>query len=165
MPYADAGFDVVTSTFGVMFTPDQRAVAGELARVARAGARLVLATWTPEGGVGDLFRLCAPFQPAPPPGAGNPMDWGREEHVRSLLGDAFELEFERVDSPGRYASGEEYWDLFVTAFGPVHTIAASLDDGRREELHRTWVEWADSMREGDHVVHHREYLLVLGTRR
>lgn len=165
LPYADGSFDVVTSTFGAMFAPDQRAVARELARVVRPGGRVALATWIPEGGVGDLFRLVSPFQPAPPPGAGNPMDWGNEEHVTSLLGDAFDLSFERRDSVDRHESGEAYWDLFVTAFGPVATLAAALGPDRREELHRAWVDWAESMRDGAGVVQHREYLLTVGTRR
>jgi SAM-dependent methyltransferase len=165
LPFEDASFDGVLSTFGVMFAPDQGAVASELARVTRPGGRLGLACWTPEGGVGDLFRMMAPFAPPPPEGAGNPFDWGREEHVAGLLGDAFELTCERLDSPLELSSGEEYWELFSSSFGPAKTLAESLDDERRAAFRQAWIDWAESHRDGAGLVHHREYLLTLGTRR
>ncbi len=86
MTYEDASFDVVTSTCGVMFAPDHPAVAAELARVIKPGGRLALACWTPEGGLGQMFRMMGPFLPPPAPGAGSPFTWGTEEHVRELLG-------------------------------------------------------------------------------
>jgi SAM-dependent methyltransferase len=165
MPYGDASFDVLTSTCGVMFAPDHAAVAGELARVTRPGGRLALACWTPEGGLGQMFGMMRPFLPPPPEGAGSPFAWGNEEHVRELLGDAFELEFEEHDSILRTKDGEEYWELFSTSYGPTKTAAEALDDERREEFQRTWVEFFEARREGNEVVHHREYLLTLGTRR
>lgn len=94
LPLADTSFDVVSSTFGVMFAPDQSRAAGELARVTRPGGRLALATWVPDGGIGKMFSMTAPFQPPPPDGAGAPLDWGKSEHVEELLGAAFELSFE-----------------------------------------------------------------------
>jgi len=165
MSYEDASFDVVTSTCGVMFAPDHEAVARELARVTRPGGRMALACWTPEGGLGQMFRMMGPFLPAPAPGVGSPFDWGREEHVRELLDDTFELEFEEHDSVLRIDSGEAYWELFSTSYGPTKTAAEALDSDRREEFHRTWVEFFDEQREGDEVAHHREWLLTLGTRR
>ena len=85
---ADASFDVVASVCGIMFAPDHEATARELARVTTPGGRLALANWTPSpGGVKALFGAMAPFQPAPPPSS--PFDWGDEQHVRTLLGDAF----------------------------------------------------------------------------
>jgi hypothetical protein len=148
-----------------MFAPDHAAVASELARVTRPGGRIGLACWTPEGHLGQLFRVMAPFSPSPPPGAGSPFDWGRESRVEELLGDSFELSFERLHSPIRLSSGEEYWQLFSTSYGPTKTLAEALDDDRREELHQAWVEFAEQGREGDEVVHQREYVLTLGTRR
>ncbi len=165
MTYGDASFDVVLSTCGVMFAPDHGAVAGELARVTRPGGRIVLACWTPEGGLGQMFGMMRPFLPPPPEGVGSPFAWGNEEHVRGLLGDAFELEFSEHDSILRTADGEEYWELFSTSYGPTKTAADNLDDERREEFHQTWVEFFEARREGDAVVHHREWLLTLGTRR
>lgn len=165
MSYADASFDVVTSTCGVMFAPDHGAVARELARVTKPGGRLALACWTPEGGLGQMFGMMRPFLPPPPEGVGSPFTWGKEDHVRELLGDAFELEFEEHDSILRTADGEEYWELFSTSYGPTKTAAEALDAERREEFHQTWVDFFEERREGDEVVHHREYLLTLGTRR
>ena len=165
MRYDDASFDVITSTCGVMFAPDHGAVAGELARVTKPGGRLALACWTPEGGLGQMFGMMRPFLPTPPEGVGSPFAWGKEDHVRDLLGDSFELEFEEHDSVLRTADGEEYWELFSSSYGPTKSAAEALDDERREEFHQTWVDFFEALREGDEVVHRREYLLTLGTRR
>jgi SAM-dependent methyltransferase len=164
MLYDDASFDAVSSTCGVMFAPDHGAVARELVRVTRPGGRIALACWTPEGGLGQMFAMMRPFTPPPPEGVGSPFDWGREEHVRDLLGDDFELEFEKLDSTLRIESGEAYWELFSSSYGPTKTAADALDADRREEFHRTWVDFFEDRREGDEVVHQREWLLTLGTR-
>jgi ubiquinone/menaquinone biosynthesis C-methylase UbiE len=160
----DASFDVVSSTCGIMFAPDHEATARELARVVRPGGRIGLANWTPQGGVGRMFGMMAPFQPGPPPSS--PFDWGREKYVRELLGEAFELEIEEKVSTLATADGEEYWQLFVTSYGPTKTLAESLTESRREEFHRAWVDFMESeYRDGDHIAHAREYLLIEGTRR
>jgi SAM-dependent methyltransferase len=165
MTYEDASFDVVTSTCGVMFAPDHAAVARELARVTKPGGRMALACWTPEGGLGQMFGMMRPFLPPPPEGVGSPFAWGKEDHVRELLGDAFELAFEEHDSVLKTADGEEYWTLFSSSYGPTKTAAEALGEERREEFHRTWVDFFEACSEGDGIVHHREYLLALGTRR
>ena len=165
MPYEDSSFDVVLSTCGVMFAPDHAAVAHELARVTKPGGRLVLACWTPEGGLCQMFGMMRPFLPPPPEGAGSPFAWGKEDHVRELLGESFELEFEEHDSILRTADGEEYWELFSTSYGPTKSAAEALDDERREEFHQTWVDFFEQRREGDEVVHHREWLLTFGSLR
>ena len=158
----DGSFDVVSSTLGIMFAPDHEATARELARVVRPGGRIGLANWTPEGGLGQMFKMMAPFQPAPPPSS--PFDWGKDERVRDLLGDSFDLEFERHESTIEIADGEEYWQLFVTSYGPTKTLVETLGD-RAEELHRAWVDFFESNhREDGKIVHPREYLLVLGRR-
>jgi SAM-dependent methyltransferase len=159
----DAAFDRVSSTCGIMFAPDHEASARELARVTRPGGRLGLGNWTPTGGLARMFKMMAPFQPAPPPSS--PFDWGDETRVRELLGDAFELELEERTSTLRMPSGEAYWELFSTSYGPTKVLADSLGD-RREELHRTWVDFFESNYRADgEIAHTREYLLVLGTRR
>jgi SAM-dependent methyltransferase len=163
LEFADGSFDAVASTCGIMFSPDHEASASELARVTRLGGRIALANWVPEGGVSDLFRIMAPFQPAPPPS--NPFDWGRESHVEGLLGEAFELELERHVSPLTLESGEAYWELFSTSYGPTKTLAEALGE-RREELREAWVtHFEENHRENGSIVHEREYVLVLGTRR
>jgi SAM-dependent methyltransferase len=159
----DGDFDAVSSTCGIMFAPDHEATAAEVARVTRPGGRIGLANWTPTGGLARMFRMMAPFQPAPPPS--NPFDWGDETRVRELLGDSFELELEEHVSTLRMPSGEAYWELFSTSYGPTKTLADSLGD-RREELHRAWVDFFESNYSTDgEIAHIREYLLVVGTRR
>jgi ubiquinone/menaquinone biosynthesis C-methylase UbiE len=163
LQFDDASFDRVSSTCGVMFAPDHEASARELGRVTAPGGRIALANWTPEGGLGRMFKMMAPFQPAPPPSS--PFDWGREERVRELLGDAFELELEEYVSPLQISSGEEYWQLFSTSYGPTKTLADSLGD-RREDFHDAWVDFFETnYRSNGEIVHKREYLLVVGMRR
>jgi SAM-dependent methyltransferase len=164
LPYEDGSYDVVSSSFGAMFAPDHGAVARELARVTRPGGRIGLTTWDPEGGVGDLFRLLGSFQPPPPEGAGNPLDWGREEHARDLLEGDFELRFVRGSNPQTGTSGEEMWELVVTSFGPMKTLYESLDEERREELHKAYIDFSESHRTNGRIEAPREYLIILGTR-
>lgn len=165
MPYDDASFDAVLSTCGVMFAPDHGAVASELARVTAPGGRIALGCWTPDGGLAQMFGMMRPFLPTPPEGVGSPFGWGSEEHVRGLLGDAFDLEFSEHVSTLRVADGEEYWELFSTSYGPTKSAYEALDDERRDEFHESWVAFFEEQREGDEVVHHREWLLTYGTRR
>jgi SAM-dependent methyltransferase len=163
LPFADASFDKVSSTCGIMFAPDHEAAAGELARVTAPGGRIALANWTPTSGMAKVFKVMAPYQPAPPPSS--PFDWGDERRVRELLGEWFELEFEEGTSTLRVPSGEAYWELFSTSYGPTKTLADSLGD-RREELHRDWVEFFETNYRADgEIAHTREYMLVLGRRR
>ena len=146
-----------------MFTPNHLATARELARVTRPGGRIALANWTPTSGLARMFKVMAPYQPSPPPSS--PFDWGDQERVRDLLGESFELDLTEQVSTLRTASGDEYWELFSTSYGPTKTLADSLGD-RREELYRDWVDFFEqNYRVGDEIVHTREYLLVLGTRR
>jgi ubiquinone/menaquinone biosynthesis C-methylase UbiE len=159
----DASFDVVSSTCGIMFSPDHAASARQLARVLKRGGRLGLANWTPEGGLGKMFKMMAPFVATPPPSS--PFDWGKEERVRELLGENFDLSFEKHISMFRTKDGEEYWEIFSTNYGPTKTLADSLGP-RREEFHRTWVDFFENnYRRGSQIAHDREWLLVLGTRR
>jgi SAM-dependent methyltransferase len=101
LPYADGSFDAVLSTFGAMFAPDQARTASELARVTRPGGRIGLANWTPEGFLGDLFRLMGKFVP-PPAGLASPVQWGREAHLAERCGQgntrdgAFGCDFQTV---------------------------------------------------------------------
>jgi ubiquinone/menaquinone biosynthesis C-methylase UbiE len=158
----DASFDKVSSTCGVMFAPDHEATARELARVIAAGGRIVLANWTPTGGLAKMFKVMAPYQPAPPPSS--PFDWGDENRVKELLGDAFDLELEERVSTLRTPSAEDYWELFSTSYGPTKTLADNLGD-RREDLHRDWIEFFETnYKENGEIVHTREYLLIAGTR-
>ena len=160
---ADGSFDVLSSTCGIMFAPDHAATAQQLGRVLKPGGRLGLANWTPEGGLGRMFKMMAPFVATPPPSS--PFDWGKEGRVRELLGGEFDLEMERHVSMFRTGSGEEYWEIFSNDYGPTKTLADSLGP-RREEFHQTWVEFFEqNYRQGGEIAHDREWLLVLGMRR
>lgn len=164
---ADASFDVVSSSVGVMFAPDHAATARELARVTRRGGRVGLAAWTQEGGVGELFRIMQPYQPTPPAGAGSPFAWGDPDKVTELLGDEFALSFEERVSVHRSPSGAEYWKLFVTAYGPTKSLYESLDPEGQAALARDWIEFFDTnyaAADGT-IAHPREYTLVTGVRR
>ena len=92
LEFEDASFDKVSSTCGIMFAPDHEAAAGELARVTAPGGQIALANWTPTGGLAKMFKVMAPYMAAPPPSS--PFDWGNENRVRDLLGDAFDFEID-----------------------------------------------------------------------
>jgi SAM-dependent methyltransferase len=124
LPFADGEFDVVLSCVGVMFAPHHQASADELVRVCRSGGTIGLINWTPEGFIGQMFAMMKPYAPPPPPGAQPPPLWGREDHVRTLLGDritglTMRRESVRVDC---FATPEAFRDFFKTCYGP--TIAA-----------------------------------------
>jgi hypothetical protein len=96
---------------------------------------------------------------------GNQFDWGREDYVRDLLGGDFELEFDQLDSPLERESGEAVWELFSRDYGPTKVLAESLDDDKREELHRNFVELHERSRANGVIRFSRTYLLTVGTRR
>jgi SAM-dependent methyltransferase len=164
LPYPDAEFDVVTSAFGVMFTPDQRTAAAELARVTRPGGRLALLNWHPARGVAEFFKVMAPYMPPPAEGAGNPFAWGDRDRVSELLGDAFQLDYQDGDCPQPGTSAEDVWELFTTAYGPTKILADSLAPERRAALRRDWIAYFEQFSNGAGVSQPRPYLLVLGTR-
>ena len=159
----DASFDAVSSTFGLMFAPTQEAAAAELARVTRPGGRIALANWTPEGRIGHMFRIQASFAPVPPPSV--PVLWGTEARCRELLGDDFELAFEKKLNRWEYPSGEWAWDFMSTRFGPTVTLLEMLPPERAEAMRSAFVAFGEEARQGERIVDDREYLLVTGTRR
>ena len=163
---ADASFDKVVSSVGMIFAPDHDAVAGELARVTRPGGRLVFSAWTPEGTIGEMFRTLAPFQPPPPPGAGAPVMWGQEDYVRGKLGDAFDLLIKRRISRQEEDSPEYAWEVFSTKFGPTKLLLDNLEPERRSEFQQAMLALMRTRTTaGGRFVDEREYLLVTGARR
>ncbi len=163
LPFADAGFDAVVSTFGVMFASRPEAAAQELARVCRPGGRLALATWTPDGAIAGMFAVMRPYMAAPP--AVSPFDWGRPERLQDLLGNAFELTIAVQTSHYVETGGEAAWNTFVTGYGPTRVLAASLDDERRAALKRDFVAFHERYRKGEGIHVPRTFVLTLGTRR
>lgn len=134
LPFEDQSFDAVLSTFGVMFAPDQVRTADELVRVVRRGGRIGLANWTPDGFLGDLFRLMARFVP-PPAGLRSPMAWGSRATLASLFGaSAADITAERRTFNFRYASADHWIDFFRAFYGPTHKAFAALDATRQEGL-------------------------------
>jgi ubiquinone/menaquinone biosynthesis C-methylase UbiE len=133
LPYADASFDVVLSTFGVMFAPDHEQAAREMMRVCKPSGRIALANWTPTGFIGQLFRTVGAYVP-PPPGVTSPVLWGTDAHVRHLFPDATSIEHTVRTFQFRYESPEHWVDTFRTYYGPVHKAFAALDEERQRSL-------------------------------
>jgi len=133
LPYPDASFHVVLSTFGVMFAPDHQRAAAELTRVCIPGGRIGLANWTPTGFLGDLLRLIAQYVP-PSPGVQSPLLWGTEPHVRELFADARTVQHTTRTFAFRYESAEHWVDVFRSFYGPTHTAFLALDEEGRVAL-------------------------------
>ncbi|MBB2985908.1 class I SAM-dependent methyltransferase [Terracoccus luteus] len=166
LPFPAATFDTVLSVVGVMFAPHHQASADELVRVCRPGGRIGLICWTPEGFIGQMFAAMKPFAAPPPPGAQPPPLWGREEHVRLLLGErVVSVSAEKRTVAVTFESGEAFRDFFKRTYGPTIVTyrfiaddpekVAALDDalaelGRSALDHQGQMEW--------------EYLLVTATR-
>ena len=163
LPFDDASFDAVVSTFGVMFAGKPEAAAAELARVVKRGGRVVLATWPPDGAVARMFGVMKPFMPAPP--QPSPFEWGKRERLAQLLGVHFELRFEEGTNHFRYASGEQAWNLWVNHYGPSKALAANLDDAKRAELKRAMIEWHETHTSELGYDQLRQYVITHAVRR
>jgi ubiquinone/menaquinone biosynthesis C-methylase UbiE len=133
LPYPDASFDVVLSTYGVMFTPAHEQAASELLRVCRPGGRIGLACWTPEGFIGQLFKVVTKYVP-PPAGVRSPLLWGTDSHVRNLFAGAASIENTTRQFAFRYESAPHFVEVFRSYYGPVHKAFAALDADRQAAL-------------------------------
>lgn len=131
IPFPDASFDVVLSTLGAMFAPDQEKTASELLRVTRPGGKIGLANWTPDGFIGQMFTVTGRYVP-PPAGLKPPALWGTEERLRDLFGDGIAwLRAERRSFVFRYRSFDHWLEVFRTYYGPVAKAFQGLDaDGQ-----------------------------------
>jgi ubiquinone/menaquinone biosynthesis C-methylase UbiE len=133
LPFDDASFDGVLSVFGAMFAPDHAKTASEIARVSRPGGRIGLASWTPEGFLGAMFRTIGQHVP-PPSGVASPMLWGTEAHLAEIFGDAVQwTAHERRIHNFRFTSAEAFVDFFETYYGPT-LKAIGAADGLRQAL-------------------------------
>jgi hypothetical protein len=145
----------VTSVFGSMFAPDHAKAASELVRVTKPGGTIALASWTPSGFIGELFRTVATHVP-PPTGVRSPMLWGTREHLESLFGTKVSsLEVTERDFTFRFRSAEEFVEFFRTWYGPTLKAFAALEnDIARLALEHDLVELArkhDRLGSGDAI--------------
>jgi len=135
LPFETASYDAVVSTFGVMFTPDQKTAAAELARVCRPGGQIGLANWTPEGFIGRLFKTLGGHV-APPPGVSSPAFWGREDWLEETFGAcASEIAIVPKDFVFRASSPEDFVAFFRTYYGPMRKAFAALPTEGQAALH------------------------------
>jgi ubiquinone/menaquinone biosynthesis C-methylase UbiE len=166
LPFADASFDVVLSSFGVMFTPDQERAAQELMRVCRSGGRIGLANWTPTSFIGRLFKIIGKYVP-PAPGVKSPALWGDKEHLERLFGADATIEAQSRAFVFRYKSPEHWVGVFRTYYGPVHkafgAIGAEMAEALAADIYALISEF-NVAADGTLVVP-SEYLEVVVTRR
>jgi SAM-dependent methyltransferase len=166
LPFEDERFDVVLSTFGCMFAPRHEVVADEIARVLRPGGRIGLCCWTPDGSIGEFFRIVGNYVPAPPDFVDPPLLWGDEAHVREVFeGTGIDFEFDRTEVGLSNDSVAGAVELYSTKLGPVAQARTLLEtEGRwprlRDEL-TTLFERYNAASDG-RLVCPAQYLVVLG---
>lgn len=166
LPFQAGEFDVVLSTFGVMFAADPAAVARELLRVCRIGGRIGLASWTPQSFIADLFRTIRRHVPAPP-GAASPMAWGDERGVRDLLGNMVKVNTTHRFFTFRYRSAEHFLNEFRNWYGPMLRAFAALPPQAADQLAAEILTLAAARNRADDgtLVIASEYLEVIAVRR
>lgn len=134
LPFKDRSFDVVVSTFGVMFTPDQQKAADELMRVCKSGGKIGLANWTPDGFIGQLFKTIGKHLP-PPAGVKSPALWGTQARIDELFGShASSIKAEPRNFVFRYRSAQHWLDVFKTYYGPLLKAFAALQPAAQAAL-------------------------------
>jgi len=134
LPFEDGSFDAVLSTFGAMFTPDHTRPAREMLRVVRSGGRIGLANWTPDGFIGQLFKVIGAYIPAPA-GLKSPALWGTEPHLVELFGaEAAKIQASRRIFNFRYRSAAHWMQIFRDFYGPTHKAFAALDAAGQDAL-------------------------------
>lgn len=167
LPFPDGSFDVVTTVFGAMFAPRQERTAGELARVCRSGGRIGLVAHTPEGFIGQLFRTNAKHVP-PPPGLRSPVQWGTEERLRELFGEAtVEIRSEKRHYTFRYRSPNAYLDYWRRYYGPTMKAFEAVGESGRAALEADLLELVARFNQADDgtMVVPSEYLETVAVRR
>ena len=166
LPFADASFDVVLSTFGVMFTPNQEQAAKEMLRVCRPGGKIGLANWTPESFIGQLFKTIGKYVP-PAPGVKSPALWGTKAHLETLFGTNATVAPESRHFVFRYKSADHWLEIFRGYYGPVLKAFAAIDPPAREALEkdiRALIDKFNTAKDGTVVVP-SEYLEVIVTKK
>ncbi|MCC5809005.1 MAG: class I SAM-dependent methyltransferase [Ectothiorhodospiraceae bacterium] len=167
LPYENDSFDVVLSTFGVMFTPEPSKAASEMKRVVRSGGRIGLANWTPDGFIGQLFKVIGKHVP-PPAGIESPARWGTEARITQLFEDqASQIRCEPRIYNFRYASPAHWLDIFRRYYGPTHKAFGTLDTDGQANLARDITQLLETMNIGGDgsLVVPSEYLEIVITKR
>ena len=167
LPFPDAEFAVVVSTFGVMFTPDQDRAAAELVRVCKHGGKIGLANWTPEGFIGQLFKTIGKHI-APPVGTKSPGLWGTRPRITEMFGSqAASITAEQRNFVFRYRSPEHWLEIFKTYYGPLLKTFAALDPAGQVALEHDVMELIAKFNRAvdGSVVIPSEYLEIVITRR
>lgn len=167
LPFADASFDVVVSTFGVMFTPNQEKAASELIRVCKSGGKIGLANWTPEGFIGQVFKTIGKHMP-PPAGVKSPALWGTRARITEMFGvKAAAISIALRQFNFRYRSAEHLLEVFKTYYGPVLKTFAALPEAGQASLHADLLALVETLnRAGDAgLVIPSEYLEIVITKR
>lgn len=166
LPFADASFDAVVSTFGVMFAPDHATSAAEMARVVRPGGRIGLANWTPDSLIGRMFKVLGRYVP-PPSGVQPPSLWGTEAHLRTLFGDAAAaVQCAPRQFAFRYRSAAHFIEVFRTWYGPVNKAFAAQTPEKADALAAELADLLNSLNRGGpaSLVVPSEYLEAVITR-
>src|SRR5512146_729210 len=133
LPFEDGSFDVVLSTFGVMFTPNQEKAASEMMRVCRRGGKIGLANWTPEGFIGLLFKTIGKYVP-PAPGVKSPALWGTKAHLDTLFAGASSVATQNRNFVFRYKSSQHWLEVFRSYYGPMVKAFAAIDPHAQKAL-------------------------------
>lgn len=166
LPFADAYFDGVISTFGVMFAGQPRTAAAELTRVCRRGGRLSIVAWLPDSNAVEMRKVLAPYMPSPPPTpAPSPFNWGTREWMTEAFGKDFDLRFENGTVFQREPSNEAAWEVYLRGFGPVKALATALDDQKRNELKSDFIKWLHGFKTELGITIPITYLVTAGVRK
>jgi ubiquinone/menaquinone biosynthesis C-methylase UbiE len=166
LPFADASFDVVLSTFGVMFTPNQQRAASELIRVCRPGGKIGLANWTPESFIGRLFKTIGKYVP-PAPGMKSPALWGSKAHLDTLFASKGAIAAQSRNFVFRYKAPKQWVEIFRAYYGPIVKAFAAIDPDARERLEADLYALLDefNIAEDGTLVVPSEYLEVVISKR
>ncbi|MEM8666797.1 MAG: class I SAM-dependent methyltransferase [Planctomycetota bacterium] len=164
LPFLTGKFDAVTSTFGVMFCSDPESAASEMARVCKLGGRLALAVWDNCGGVHDMFQIISKFKPKMPAPAKSPFDWAQDDRLEELLSRWFDLRVERAVSFYREESPELAWKVFSEAYGPLKTLAQTLDAKKLTSLRNEFIDFHRQFETPLGILVPRDYVIVTGQR-
>jgi SAM-dependent methyltransferase len=166
LPFAEASFDVVLSTFGVMFTANHPRAASELVRVCRPGGKMGLANWTPDGFIGNLLKTVVKFVP-PPAGVKSPIMWGKKEYLEEIFGGGVGIAAESRNFTFRYKSPAHFLDIFRTYYGPTHKAFGAIDATAQQQLQADLLALIDKFnlaKDGTLVIP-SEYLEIVITKR